>query len=208
MKVLAINGSPHASGTTATALRLVTAELVDQQIEVEIVQVGHQAIHGCIACGKCSQPGAHGCMAFPEDAVNACIEKSRECDGILLASPVYYGGISGTMKCFLDRFFYAGARLKYKVGASFVCLRRSGGTEALHQLHNYLHLAKVAIAPSQYWPVIHGNNSQEVLQDAEGVQILQTLGRNMAWAMLSLAEGGKAVPQPPKQTRVRTNFIR
>ncbi|MDR3050209.1 MAG: flavodoxin family protein [Oscillospiraceae bacterium] len=205
MKVLAINGSPHPSGSTATALRLVAEELLARRIEVEIVHVGLDAVRGCTACGHCRQPGVHGCV-FTDDPVNACLEKARESDGILLGSPVYYGGIAGTMKCFLDRFFYAGAHLRYKVGAALVCLRRSGGVGAMQQLYNYLNLAQTVLPPTQYWPVAHGSG-QELMRDAEGVQTLQTLGRNMAWLLQNLAEGGKTVPQPAHIQRVWTNFI-
>ncbi len=206
MKVLAINGSPHPHGTTGTALQLVSDTLLQHGIEMEIVQVGHQSIHGCTACGQCAKPGVHGCV-LPADPVNACIEKMREADGLLIASPVYYGSVAGTMKCFLDRFFYAGGHFRLKVGAAFVCLRRSGGIEAFHQLNNYLTLGQMVIAPTQYWNVVHGNG-QELLQDGEGVQILQNLGRNMAWLLQTLGEGGKTIPQPKPETRVRTNFIR
>ena len=206
MKVLAINGSPHPQGTTSTGLGLVASELVQQGIEIEIVQVGHQAIHGCAACGQCARPGVKGCV-LTDDPVNACIDKMREADGLLLACPVYYGGIAGTMKCFLDRFFYAGGHTRHKVGAAFACLRRSGGIEAYHQLNNYLTLGQMVITPAQYWNVVHGNG-QELLQDGEGVQILQTVGRNMAWLLKSLEAGGKTVPLPTPPARVRTNFIR
>jgi multimeric flavodoxin WrbA len=206
MKVLAINGSPHANGTTGTALTLLSETLIQHDIEAEIVHIGHEAIHGCTACGHCGKAGVHGCV-FTDDPVNACIEKMREADGLLLGCPVYYGGVAGAMKCFLDRFFYAGAHARYKVGAGFVCLRRSGGIEAFHQLNNYLTLGQMVIVPTQYWNVVHGNG-KELLQDGEGVQILQNLGRNMAWLMRSLEESGKRVPPPAQVARVRTNFVR
>lgn len=206
MKVLVINGSPHPHGTTSTGLQLVSDMLIQQGIETEIVQVGGQAIHGCVACGHCAKPGTKGCI-FHEDPVNPCIEKMREADGLLLASPVYYGSIAGTMKCFLDRFFYAGSHFRYKVGAAFVCLRRSGGIDAYHQLNNYLTLGQMVIAPTQYWNVVHGNG-QELLQDGEGVQILQNLATNMSWLLHTLEEGGKQISQPTPGARVRTNFIR
>lgn len=206
MKVLAINGSPHPQGSTSTALQLVSETLVQHGIETEIVQVGNQAIHGCAGCDHCRKAGTRGCV-YTDDPVNACIEKMREADGLLVASPVYYGGIAGAMKCFLDRFFFSGGHFRYKVGAAFVCLRRSGGIDAYHQLNNYLTLGQMVIAPTQYWNVVHGNG-QELLQDGEGVQILQNLGRNMAWLMRSLEESGKRIPPPTPMARVWTHFVR
>ncbi len=206
MKVLAINGSPHPHGSTSTALQLISETLVQHDIEIEIVEVGNQSVRGCMGCGRCGQAGQHGCV-ITDDPVNACIEKMCEADGLLLASPVYYGGISGTMKCFLDRFFYSGGHFRYKVGASFVCLRRSGGIEAYHQLNDYLTLGQLVITPTQYWNVVHGNG-QELFEDGEGVQILQNLGCNMAWLLHSLKESGKTVPPPAPMKRVWTHFVR
>lgn len=204
MKVLAINGSPHADGCTYTALRLVADELEKQGIEVELVHVGNQVIRGCTACGACRRRETPGCVF--DDAVNACIGKAEHADGILLGSPVYYSGIAGTMKCFLDRFFYAGPNLKYKVGAAVVSARRSGVVDTFHQMNNYLNLADVAIVPSHYWNAVHGNSAAEVLQDREGVQVMRTLGRNTAWLMKSI-EAGK-VPLPEQEKRTFTNFVR
>ena len=204
MKVLAINGSPHTKGCTYTALRLAADELEKQGIEVEIVQVGNQAIHGCTACGACRGRETPGCVF--DDVVNVCIGKAEQADGILLGSPVYYSGIAGAMKCFLDRFFYAGPDLKYKVGAAVVSARRSGVVDTFHQMNNYLNLADVAIVPSHYWNAVHGNSAEEVLEDKEGVQVMQTLGRNMAWLMKSIEAG--RVPIPGQEKRIFTNFVR
>ena len=205
MKVLAINGSPHPQGTTSIALQGMCDQLLQQDIETEIVQVGQQAIRGCIGCSHCSKPGVHGCV-FADDPVNACFEKMRGADGLIIASPVYYGGIAGTMKCFLDRFFHSGAPTRFKIGAAFTCVRRTGGIEAYHQLNNYLTLGQMVIVPTQYWNVVHGNG-QDVLQDGEGIQILKNLAVNMAWLLRSLEEGGKQVSLPTPGPRVRTDFI-
>ena len=206
MKVLAVNGSPNKNGCTYTALKLVADELAGQGIEVDFVFPGSENIHGCIACGYCKNTGR---CAIDDDMVNACIEKAEAADGILLGAPVYFSGIAGTMKCFLDRLFYAGGDfMEYKIGAAVVSLRRSGAVDTYHQLNNYLNIRKVVIAPSQYWNAVHGNTPEEVMQDLEGVQIMQMLGRNMAW-LLNLKENGKGtVFLPEKQPPARTNFIR
>lgn len=206
MKVLAINGSPHANGGTYTAIKLMADELEKQNIEVEIVHVGNKLIRGCTACNACSKMTERKCIY--DDIVNECIEKTKTVDGIILGSPVYYSGIAGTMKSFLDRFFYSGAHLQYKVGAAVVSLRRSGGVDAFHQLNNYLNLANVVITPSHYWNVIHGSSEQAVMQDAEGVQIMESLGQKMAWLLNSIEHSKNDIPLPQTEKRVWTNFIR
>lgn len=206
MKVLAINGSPNKEGCTYTAIRIMADELEKQGIEVEIVHVGNKVIRGCTACNACSRMEESKCIF--DDIVNECIEKTKEVDGIIIGSPVHYSGIAGSMKSFLDRFFYAGAHLQYKVGAAVASLRRSGGVDTFHQLNNYLNLANVVITPSHYWNVIHGSNAQEVMKDEEGVQIMKTLGQKMAWLMKSIDNSKDEIPLPQIDERVWTNFIR
>ncbi|MFA6941973.1 MAG: flavodoxin family protein, partial [Clostridiaceae bacterium] len=125
-----------------------------------------------------------------------------------IGSPVHFSGIAGSMKSFLDRFFCAGSHLQYKVGAAVISLRRSGGVDTFHQLNNYFNLANIIITPSQYWNVVHGTKPEEVMQDMEGVQILQNLGRNMAWLMEVIDKGKKTIDLPETEKRVKTNFIR
>ena len=65
------------------------------------------------------------------------------------------------------------------------------------------------IVSSQYWNMVHGNTPEEVMQDGEGLQIMRTLGKNMAW-LLRCIEAGKnsGVSLPEKEKHIATNFIR
>jgi multimeric flavodoxin WrbA len=208
MKVLAINGSPHEKGCVYNAIKLAAAELEKEGIEVEIAHIGDKPVQGCTGCGACLKMADPKCV-FGDDPVNACIEKSKTADGLIIGSPVHFSGIAGSMKCFLDRFFFAGGagRLQYKAGMSLVSLRRSGGVATFQQLNNYLTFANMAIPASQYWNVIHGTSPEEIMKDAEGVQIMRVAGRNMAWLMKLIQNGG-AVARPMPEKRERTNFIR
>jgi multimeric flavodoxin WrbA len=205
MKVIAFNGSPHNDGVVAKGISVMAEELKKAGIETEIIQVGNQNIHGCVDCRKCRE--LKHCV-ITNDMVNDCFIKMQEADGVILGTPVYYGGVAGTFKSFLDRLFFPGPDMKYKAGATVVSLRRSGGIATFHQLNNYLNLAQMLITPTVYWDVIHGNNAQEVLEDEEGLQIMQIQGRNMAWLLKTLTAGKKEVPLPlSPQERKRTNFI-
>ncbi|GHV23585.1 FMN reductase [Spirochaetia bacterium] len=203
MKVIAFNGSPHENGACGRGLKEVSTELAAEGIECEIVQVGGKLIHGCTACGSCHEKG---CCAIKDDIVNESAQKAKQADGIILASPVYYGSIAGSFKCFLDRFFFSGGKHFGKVGAAIASVRRTGGIGTFHQLNNYLNLGSLTIAPTVYWNVIHGNNFDEAGQDAEGIYTLRTLGRNMAWLIKTL-DAGKSVPRPEPLTPQWTNFI-
>lgn len=205
MKVVAINGSPRAGGNTQQCLQIVGRELEKQGIELEILQIGAQPVRGCVACYNCLETGSGHCIQ--KDQANEWIDKMVAADGIILASPVYYGGIAGTMKCFLDRaFLAAGAKLHHKVGAALVTLRRSGGLETYQQLNAYMNTMEMVLATSDYWQAVHGLNAGEVQQDTEGVEVMQKLGRNIAWLLQVIEKAG--TPPPQTAPRTMTNFIR
>lgn len=205
MKVLMINGSPRKNGNTAIALKEMVQIFAQQGIESEIVQVGNQAIRGCIACGSCYEKGK--CVF--DDLVNETAPKFGACDGLVVASPVYYASANGTLISFLDRLFYSTQFDKtMKVGASVVVARRGGLSATFDELNKYFTICGMPVASSQYWNSIHGTAAGEAVQDAEGLQTMRTLARNMAFLMKSIALGKEQYGLPEKEPYQRTNFIR
>ena len=208
MKVVAFNGSPHKEGNTYQAINITAEVLRAEGIEVEIIHVGNKVIRGCTACNHCFKTKNERCIV--KDEVNDWIQLMKEADGIIIASPVHYAGVAGTMKSFLDRAFYvAGANkgmLRHKVGASIVAVRRTGGMPAFEQLNNFLNYAEMLIPASNYWNVIHGARPGEALEDKEGVQIMEVLGQNMAY-MLKMKKESQ-VQASPITKKIYTNFIR
>ena len=206
MKVLLINGSPHAKGSTFTALNEVAVTLEKEGIETEIVHVGNKAIRGCIACAKCREIGH--CVF--DDEVNEVAEKFAEADGIVVGSPVYYASANGTLVSFLDRLFYSSGKINktMKVGAAVVSARRGGNTATFDELNKYITISGMPVASSQYWNQVHGNCAEDAMQDAEGLQTMRTLGRNMAFLIKSIALGKEKFGLPETETKVATNFIR
>lgn len=206
MKVLLFNGSPRAKGCTYTALCEVAKALNRRGIETELFQVGAKPVSGCIACRKCKD----GSPCIIEDAVNELAARLDEFDGIVVGAPVYYAGPSAQSTAFLDRLFYsASAKLRYKPAAAVVSCRRGGASAAFDRLNKYFTINAMPIVSSQYWNQVHGNSPEEVLQDAEGLQTMRTLGENMAW-LLRCIEAGKAagVAMPEREAPLHTNFIR
>ena len=206
MKVLLINGSPHREGCTHTALAEVAAELEKQGVETREFWIGPAPAGGCLGCGGCARTG----RCVQKDKVNEALELLPDIDGLIVGSPVHYAAASGSVTGFLDRLFYAGgAALRYKPGAAVVSARRAGTTAALDQLNKYFTIDQMPLVSSQYWNMVHGNTPDQVRQDAEGMQTMRQLGRNMAW-MLRCLEAGRAagVPLPENEEKVRTNFIR
>ena len=205
MKIIAFNGSPHNDGVIQSGLEIMAEELGNEGINTEIIQAGKENIQGCIDCRKC---GKLGKCFFDNDLVNRAAESVNNADGIIIGSPVYYGSIAGNFKCFLDRLFFSGLRLEFKVAAAIVSCRRSGGINAFHQMNNYFNLAGAFIVPSIYWGVIHGNNCEELKEDKEGLHIVKTSARNMAWLVKAITLAKREIPVPAKAERPRTNFIR
>ena len=206
MKVLLINGSPHAHGCTYTALSVVADELQKNGVENEIIHVGHKAIRGCIACGKCAELGR---CVFNDDMVNPVAEKFREADGLIVGSPVYYAGATGTLTSFLDRLFFSTPFDKrMKVGAAVCSARRAGTTATLDQLNKYFAISEMPIASSRYWNMVHGFTPEDVMQDEEGCQIMRVLGRNVAFLVRAIAAERERNGLPEKEVAHYTNFIR
>ncbi len=204
MKVLLINGSPHANGCTARALKEVAMSLQEGGIETGIIHVGAQNIRGCVACGFCYKE--HKCVF--DDLVNEVALKFAEADGIVIGTPVYYASANGTLIAFLDRLFYSTHFDKsMKVGASVVSARRGGNSATFDELNKYFTINSMPIASSQYWNMVHGYTPSDVEKDEEGLQTMRTLGRNMAFLIKSIELGKKTYGMPTKEKKIATNFI-
>ena len=206
MKVIMINSSPHEHGCTYTALDEIARQLDREGIESEILHIGKEAIHGCIACGQCRKNGK--CVF--NDCVNEYMQKLVDADGLIFGTPVYYAGISGQLKSYMDRLFFSNSRkLAYKPAACVVSARRGGCSSTFDDVNKYFTINCMPVVSSQYWNQVHGFTPDDVRKDEEGLQIMRTLARNMAW-MLRCIECGKenGIDPPEREPGVSTNFIR
>lgn len=205
MKVLLINGSPKSGGNTALGLREMEKVFREQGIETELIQIGNQAIRGCVACNGCAKKGR--CVF--DDAVNEIAPKFEAADGIVVGSPVYYAGPNATVTAFLDRLFYSTPFDKtMKVGAAAVVCRRGGASAAFDRLNKYFTISGMPVASSRYWNSLHGAAPGEAAEDEEGLRTMRTLARNMAFLMKSIALGREAFGLPEVEQGPMTNFIR
>ena len=205
MKVILLNGSPHKSGTTFTALTEAAKQLEKEGVEAEIIQIGSESIRGCAGCMSCKKTG----KCIFDDKVNAVAEKFKEADGIIIGSPVYYASPSGTLISFLDRLFYSSSFDKStKVGAAVVCARRGGCTASFDVLNKYLTISGMPLATSTYWNQVHGANEEDAPFDLEGMQTMRNLARNMAFLIKAVALAKERYGAPELERGARTNFIR
>ncbi|SFW34818.1 flavodoxin family protein [Ruminococcus flavefaciens] len=205
MKVLIINGSPHANGNTAIAIKELVKTFEAQGVEAEVCHIGNKDIRGCIACGKCSELGK--CVF--NDVVNEIAPKFEEADGLVVASPVYYASANATLIACLDRLFYStGFDKTMKVGASVVVARRGGCSATFDELNKYFTICNMPVASSQYWNCVHGREQGQAALDAEGLQTMRTLAKNMSFLMKSIALGKAQFGLPEKEPWQPTHFIR
>ena len=205
MKVLMINGSPRANGNTYVALHEMQQIFEKEGIETEMIHVGNKDIRGCIGCGTCAGKGK--CVF--DDIVNETAAKFEACDGLVIGSPVYYASANATLVAFLTRLFYSTHFDKtMKVGASVVAARRGGLSATFDELNKFFTICGMPVASGQYWNSVHGREPGEATQDAEGLQSMRTLARNMTFLMKSIALGRKEYGLPEKEPFEKTNFIR
>lgn len=205
MKVLLINGSPHAKGNTYLALREMEQVFAAEGVETELIHVGNKDIRGCIACKSCREKG----VCVFKDLVNETAPKFEACDGLVVGTPVYYASANATLIAFLDRLFYStGFDKTMKVGASVVAARRGGLSATFDELNKYFTISGMPVASSQYWNSVHGRTQGEASQDGEGLQTMRTLARNMSFLMKSIALGKEAYGLPEKEASEMTSFIR
>jgi multimeric flavodoxin WrbA len=189
MKVIAFNGSARKDGNTSILLNLVLDELKAEGIETEIYQLAGKPILGCIACFKCFEKKNRLCNV-EKDIVNECIRKMDEADGIVLGSPTYFADVSASMKALIERSGMVGRAnsemYKRKAGAAVVAVRRAGAIHAFSSLNYFFTINEMIVPGSSYWNIGIGRKPGEVNDDAEGVQTMKSLGRNMAWLMKKL----------------------
>lgn len=206
MKVLMVNGSPREHGCTYTALAEVADTLHKHGIDTEIIYLGMKPVAGCIACMKCFETG----HCFRDDIVRELQDRLDEFDAIILGSPVYYSNPTGQILSFAQRLFFCKEdEMAGKLGAAVVSCRRGGASATFESLNQFFTIANMPVVSSQYWNSVHGFTPDDVRKDAEGLQTMRNLGRNMAW-LLRCIEAGRAagIDVPANEQSSRTNFVR
>jgi len=202
MKVLLINGSPKQDGCTYTALKEVAFALEADGVKTEFFHIGKEPQRGCIGCMKCRE--IKKCI-FDADQCNELAERIKAADGVVVGSPVYFSGPNGALCALLDRVFFSNrSEFKHKPAACVVCCRRGGASAAFDRLNKYFTISQMPVVSSQYWNAVHGFTPDDVRRDLEGLQVMRTLGHNMAW-LLKCIESGRPPPEPEKEL-FRTNF--
>lgn len=201
--VLILNGSPHVNGCTARALEEMEKVFEKEGIETTLIQVGKEAVRGCISCNSCSRTGR--CVF--DDLVNRTAPLFEKADGLVVGSPVYYASPNGNLLSFMDRLFYSTNFSKQmKVGAAVVSCRRGGNTASFDVLNKYFTISGMPIASSTYWNQVHGFSAADVEKDLEGLQTMRNLAKNMAFMIRSFADAKEKYGYPEMEHGFFTNF--
>lgn len=186
MKVVAFNGSARKDGNTSILINHVFEELRKEKIKTELVQFAGKKVRGCTACRKCFEIRNKQCV-IKNDIINECIEKMVEADGIILGSPIYFADITPEIKALVDRAGYVSKAnddmLRRKVGAAVIAVRRAGAIHGFDSLNHFFFISQMIVPGSSYWNIGIGREKGEVEKDEEGIQIMRTLGKNMAWLL-------------------------
>jgi multimeric flavodoxin WrbA len=190
MKVVAFNGSPRRDGNTFCLINHVFKALQKEGVETELVQLGGNLVHGCTACYQCFSKKNGRCIQ-ENDVINACIEKMRAADGIILASPTYFSDITPEMKALIDRGGFVsranGNFLRRKVGAAVVAVRRGGEIHAYDTMNHLFLISEMVVPGSIYWNMGFGREKGEVEKDEEALRTMAVLGENIAWLLKKLS---------------------
>ena len=212
MKVLMLNGSGNANGSTRAGLDIMAEVFAYNGVETEIVGVGAKPVRDCIGCNQCAEKGK---CVFQDDGVNEFVEKAMAADGFVFGTPVYYAHPSGRILSFLDRAFFSNmwgtgaAAFRHKPAAAIVVARRAGTSASYDVLNKYFGISQMINVGSTYWNEFHAMTKEDVPKDAEGTQTLRNLARNMAWLMKCLKAGRDAGILPPEaEADALTNFVR
>ena len=179
MKVLILNGSPKTNGNTMTAISELVKVFDSEGVESEVIHVGNKDIRGCVSCNSCAVKGK--CVF--DDVVNEIAPKFEACDGLVLASPVYYASANATL------------------------IRRGGCSATFDELNKYFTISGMPVASSQYWNSVHGRTPGEAAKDLEGLQTMRVLAKNMTFLMKSIALGKEKFGLPDKEEHLWTHFI-
>ena len=186
MKVIACNGSPRPDGNTSILLDLVCGELEAAGIDTERIQVGGQDLRPCRACYWCAKNKNQQC-SYDGDPVNDWVQRIAQADGLLLGSPTYFADITPEMKILIDRVGFVGRvngdLFRRKVGAAVIAVRRGGEIHAFDSINHFFLISQMIVPGSRYWNMGFGLDKGEVRDDSEGVDIMKTLGQNMAWLL-------------------------
>ena len=185
MKVIGIVGSPREGGNTEALTRIALEEVQKEGIKTELISLAGKKIEPCDGCRSCSETG----KCHIKDDFQTIFAKMKKADGIILATPVYFGSATPQIASLISRFYCTrGKPLKNKVGGPIVVARRAGHNFTFAQLMFFFMISEMIVPGSSYWNVAFGRSKGDVFKDEEGVRTIRNFGHKLAWLVKKLKE--------------------
>ena len=181
MHILGIIGSPRVRGNTERLVSEALKAAEDDGAETELLRLADKEVKPCDYCRTCRKTGE--CRI--KDDFKPIFDKMTEADGIVLASPVYFGSATPQIKAVIDRAGYLsiakGRVFENKVGGAMVVARRAGQNFTLAQLLFFFLHQGMIVPGSTYWNIAFGREKGEVAKDEEGLRTARNFGKKMVW---------------------------
>jgi len=180
MEVIGIVGSPRKNGNTEILTAHTLQAIAEEGLDTELIRLAGLDIKPCNACEVCYKE--ERCSI--EDDLFPVYLRMKKADGIILASPVYYGSATALIKALMERAGFVcrhnGEPFRGKVGGPLVVARRAGHNFTHAELALWFHIQGIIVPGSSYWNVAFGRNKGDVSSDEEGLTTAWNFGKNMA----------------------------
>jgi len=180
LKVIGIVGSPRKGGNTEKLIEHPLRAIAEEGLHTEIISLAGLDIRPCNACMVCK--AEERCPI--DDDLFPIYTKMKEAEAIILATPVYFGSATATIKALMDRAGYLaynnGRVFDGKVGGPLVVARRAGQNFTLAQLMYWFHIQGFFMPGSTYWNIAFGRKRGDVVNDEEGFTTAWNFGKRIA----------------------------
>ena len=188
MKVIGVVGSPRIRGNTEQLTEEALRIMQEQGIDTELVRLAEKKILPCTACGACE--GQETCPL--DDDLLSLYQAVKGADGLILASPVFFGSATPQLKAFMDRAGYIsynnGFTFARKAGGPLVVAGRNGGNFTNTQLILWFMILGMIVPGSTDWNTAFGSAPGDIWNDSGGIDAVRNFAGNLAWLIKKLAQ--------------------
>ena len=186
MKVVGIVGSPRIGGNTEQLTQEALRIIGEKGIDTELVRLAEKTILPCTGCDACESEET--CPL--DDDLLPLYHRLREANGIILASPVYFGSATPQLKAFMDRAGYISYNNGYtfarKAGGPLVVAGRNGGNFTNAQLILWFMILGMIVPGSNDWNSAFGSEPGDIWEDTSGIDTVRVFAQNLAWLVTKL----------------------
>ena len=174
MKVVLINGSPRQHGNTSDVIKVCCEAIEAEGLEVKVIDLAGKKIESCVACYKCKKNPGYCAL---DDGLNEIIEEIRMAEGLIIASPVYFGTARGDVMSLMQRVGMVskgcGDFLDGMVGGPIAIARRGGHTATIQEMLMFYFINGMIVCGSNYWNMVFALNPGDAEKDVDGIKTVK-----------------------------------